>query len=393
MDKIDFAKQVSLCMGCNYCRDAYGDEGWLESLKTKHICPVREELGFDSYTAKGRVLLARAIFEESIALSPLVADIFYKCALCGNCEAHCPSRGLPFVEADMRIRDLVKFVRRKLAQETEFSPAQLQRIGDFILRSKNVFNKNQDIRGANAKYMARLGSSARLIFFAGCMASFKIPSIIEAADRLFEKLAMPIGTLGVMEPCCGNILIQTGQESKAKKAMKRTYTLLSNLNIDILVTSCPGCLNMFRNEFPQFDLQLNCKIQHISEFINELLQKGKLKFENKDNITITYHDPCELGRASKVFDPPRNLLRSVPNIQLIEPFRTRENSWCCGAGGGLSISYKGLSKKIADARLKELNENNVDYIVTGCPTCKSMLNRDGNVLELSEFLVKFVKKP
>lgn len=390
MDDNAFVKQINLCMGCNYCRDAYGDEGWLESLKTKHVCPVREVMGFDSYTAKGRVLLAKAIFEEQIALNPLVANIFYKCTLCGNCEAHCPSRGLPFVEADMRIRDLVKFMRRKIVEETDYLPKRLLEIGDFVLRSNNVFNESQSVREANVNYMAKLGSSPKLMFFAGCMASFRLPSIVKAADQLFEKLAVPIGTLGAMEPCCGNVLIQTGQEQKAKEVMKRTFELLSNLNLDVLVTPCPGCYNAFKNVFPQFDFKLNCKIQHISEFLNGLLQTEKVKFQNTNNITVTYHDPCELGRISKIFDPPRNLLSRVPNINCVEPFRNRENSWCCGAGSGVLAAYKELSKKIAEDRLKELNENKVDYIVTGCPTCKFTLNRDGNVLELTEFLVKFL---
>ena len=126
-------------MGCGYCRDAYGDEGWLENLKTKHICPVREVLGFDSYTAKGRILLGKALFEKELSYSQSAIDIFYKCTLCGNCEAHCISRGLPFVEPDLEVREIIKNFRETIVKESLGIPKQIEKLSYNISQSHNVF--------------------------------------------------------------------------------------------------------------------------------------------------------------------------------------------------------------------------------------------------------------
>lgn len=381
----DLKKQLDLCMGCGYCRDAYGDEGWLEGLKTKHICPVKEVLGFDSYTAKGRILLGKALYDESFTITPTVIDIFYKCTLCGNCEAHCISRGLPFVEPEMKVREIIKYFREIIVAESLGLPEEIKNLPVRISQHGNVFGEETPI--SSTPYLEK-NQNSETIYFLGCMTKFREGQIATEVDKLAEKLSLNIGVLD-KEYCCGNILLRTGQIIRAKSIMSKNAEYLNNLGIKTLITSCPGCFSAFKNEYPKQGFELGFNVQHITEFFLKI-PNIKNSFSNPESIKVTYHDPCELGRLNNIYDPPRQLLQNIPNTQLIEPFRTRINSWCCGAGAGVQAGYPTLSKQIASDRYNELKNTKADYIVTSCPNCLNALGKVGKIYDIIEFLNTFL---
>ena len=374
-------KQLDLCMGCGYCRDAYGDEGWLENLKTKHVCPVREVLGFDSYTAKGRILLGKALFEELLSYTPTVIDIFYKCTLCGNCEAHCISRGLPFVDPDLKVREIIKYFRKKIVKDSLGLPEQIEKLAVKVSRYGNVFGDETPI--SSTPYLKE-NRNSETFYFLGCMVKFRESQIAKAVDELANKLSLTLGVID-KEFCCGSPLLRTGQFKVAKSIMSKNTEILNKLGIKTLITSCPGCYSTFKNEYPKHGFQLNFNLQHITEY---LINNSQIKnfISNSKPIKVTYHDPCELGRLNKIYDPPRQLLQNISNIQLIEPFRTRINAWCCGAGAGVQAGYPNLSKQIAIDRFNELQNTKADYIVTACPNCLHALGKIGKIHDIIEFL-------
>ncbi len=378
-------KQLDICMGCGYCRDAYGDEGWLEGLKTKHICPVREVLGFDTYTAKGRILLGRALYEGLMSYTPTAIDIFYQCTLCGNCEAHCISRGLPYVDPDVKVREIIKSFREIIDKGFLGVPEKIKNLPIRVSEYGNVFGDEAPI--SSTPYL-KGNSDSETVYFSGCMVKFREGQIAEAVDKLANKLSLNIGVID-NELCCGSVLLRTGQVDRAEAIMSKNAEILNNLGIKTLITSCPGCFNTLKNEYPKHGLQLNFDIQHIIEYFSTNSQIKDL-LSNSESKKVTYHDPCELGRLNNIYDPPRQLLQSIPNIQLIEPFRTRINSWCCGAGAGVQAGYPDLCKQIATDRFNELQSTKADFIVTACPNCQHSLGKVGKIFDIIEFLNKFL---
>ena len=381
----ELKKKLDLCMGCGYCRDAYGDEGWLEVFKTKHICPVREVLGFDTYTAKGRILLARALYEGFMSYTPTAIDIFYQCTLCGNCEAHCISRGLPTVDADVKVREIIKHFREKIVKESLGVPEKIKELPIKVSESGNVFGEETPI--SSTPYLNE-NRNSETIYFQGCMVKFREGQIAEAVDKLANKMSLNLGVLD-KELCCGSVLLRTGQVERAESIMAKNAEILNNLGIKTLITSCPGCFSAFKNEYPKRGFELNFNVQHITEYLSNNSQIKDL-ISNSEAKKVTYHDPCDLGRLNKIYDPPRQLLQNIPNIELIEPFRTRINSWCCGAGAGVQAGYPDLGKKIATDRFNELESTEADYIVTACPNCIHALGKVGKIYDIIELLNKFI---
>ncbi len=378
-------KQLDICMGCGYCRDAYGEEGWLDGLKTKHICPVREVLGFDTYAAKGRILLGRALYEGLMSYTPTAIDIFYQCTLCGNCEAHCISRGLPYVDPDVKVREIIRNFREIIDKGSLGVPEQIKKLPITISEYGNVFGDESPI--SSTPYLKE-NNNSETVYFSGCMVKFREGQIAEAVDRIAKKLSLNLGVIE-NELCCGSILLRTGQVDRAVSIMSKNAEILNNLGIKTLITSCPGCFSTFKNEYPNHSLQLNFNIQHVTEYFSKISQIKEL-ISNSESKKVTYHDPCELGRLNKIYDPPRQLLQSIPNIKLIEPFRTRINSWCCGAGAGVQAGYPDLCKDIATDRFNELQRTKADFIVTSCPNCLHSLGKVGKVYDIIEFLNKFL---
>lgn len=381
----EVSKQLELCMGCGYCRDAYGDDGWLDGLKTKHICPVKEVMGFDSYTAKGRILLGQALNEDLISYSPKVIDIFYKCTLCGNCEAHCISRGLPFIDSDIKVCEIIKYFRELIVNESHGIPEKIRKLPLTISEHGNVFGDEAPI--SSTPYLKE-NNDSETIYFLGCMVKFRESGISKEVDKLAKRLNLNIGVLE-NELCCGNILLRTGQAERAKSIMTKNAEILNNAGFKTLITSCPGCYSAFKNEYSKYGFDLNFDVQHITEYF---IQNPQIKdlISNSKSLKITYHDPCELGRLNKIYDPPRQLLLSIPNIQLIEPFRTKINAWCCGSGAGVRAGYEDLSRQISEDRYSELKKTQADFIITACPNCLNSLGRIGETYDIIEFLNKFI---
>jgi heterodisulfide reductase subunit D len=135
-----------------------------------------------------------------------------------------------------------------------------------------------------------------------------------------------------------------------------------------MITSCAGCFKTIKHDYPKTG-KLNFEVKHTLEFIIDLIESGKLKLKNEVKMKVTYHDPCHLGRHSSVYDAPRKLLNLIPGVELIEMERTRENSRCCGAGGGLKSGYPDIQNKISQTRIKEAEATGATELVSACPFC------------------------
>ena len=144
-----------------------------------------------------------------------------------------------------------------------------------------------------------------------------------------------------------------------------------------IITHCAGCYRTLKLDYKELLPEFDMEVLHITELIQELLEKGELKFSKEVPGKVTYHDPCHLGRHSEIYDPPRYIINNVPGVEFIEMNRVRENSWCCGAGGGVKSGFSNLALEIAKVRIEEAVEIGASVLTTTCPFCLRNLE-DGN---------------
>lgn len=216
-----------------------------------------------------------------------------------------------------------------------------------------------------------------MLYFRGCTAREKQTGIAEATERILKIAGVDFHTLDD-EKCCGSVLLRTGFIDEAAEQIKKNTEILKGEKI---ITSCAGCYKTLKEDYEGLD------VVHISQLLNDLISDGKLDLSKK-NLDVTYHDSCHLGRHCDVFDEPRNVIKSVAN--LIEMDNIRENSLCCGAGGGVKSAYPEIANQMASSRLEQAKQTGCETLVTPCPFCKLNLeNDDVEVLDLTEFLVKY----
>ena len=216
-----------------------------------------------------------------------------------------------------------------------------------------------------------------MLYFRGCTAREKQTGIAEATERLLEIAGVDFYTLDD-EKCCGSVLLRTGFIDEAQNQIKKNTEILKGQKI---ITSCAGCYKTLKEDYEGLD------VIHISQLLDELIREGKLNFSKKD-LNVTYHDSCHLGRHCNVFDEPRNVIQSVADITEME--NIRENSLCCGAGGGVKSAYPEIANQMASLRIAQAKETGCKTLVTPCPFCKLNLeNDDIEVVDLTEFLVKY----
>lgn len=216
-----------------------------------------------------------------------------------------------------------------------------------------------------------------MLYFRGCTAREKETSIQKATEKLLDIAGVDYHILED-EKCCGSVLLRTGFFNEAQRQIEKNTEVLKGEKI---ITSCAGCYKTLKEDYEGLD------VIHISQLLDELIRDGKLNLE-KGGLDVTYHDSCHLARHMEVFDEPRNVIESLAT--LVEMENNRENSLCCGAGGGVKSAYPEIATQMARTRIDQAMDTGCKTLVTACPFCKLNLSNDElEVLDLTEFLVKY----
>lgn len=216
-----------------------------------------------------------------------------------------------------------------------------------------------------------------MLYFRGCTAREKQPAIQDATEKLLNLAGVNYHILED-ESCCGSVLLRTGFIKDAEVLIKKNSEVFKD---ETILTSCSGCYKTFKVDYENID------VVHVSQLLMQLIDEGKLNFSKKD-FNVTYHDSCHLGRHMEIFDDPRGVIESVADI--VEMENNRENSLCCGAGGGVKSAYPEIADELAKSRIGQAKDTGCEILITACPFCKLNLeNDDLEVLDLTEFLVKY----
>jgi glycolate oxidase len=212
---------------------------------------------------------------------------------------------------------------------------------------------------------------ANTLCWLGCTVATRTPKTADAFINILTRSNTEFTTLGDKEGCCGYVLISTGLWEEARKVATDTIKRIEKTKAHTLVTPCSGCYYTFKRLYPEIlDVNIPCEILHTSQFLEKKINDEEIHLKSLE-LNVTYHDPCSLGRHSGVYDAPRNVLKAIPNLNLVEMSLNRECARCCGGGGGLWTFNNEVSLYSTQTRLKEdLIPTDVNILTTACPQCQ-----------------------
>jgi Fe-S oxidoreductase len=390
MDRLsDFTYTMESCNHCGQCKWILGPKmrGW----KYAEICPIHQRYHFDAFSGQGLVNIAQEVLNGELAYEEGLIAHIYRCTTCGACDVNCKSI------RDMEVLETILALRAKCVEDGWGPMAPHKEYTRGVEKEHNIFGKPHNRRFEWTSGNDPSTKGASLAYFAGCSACYQHPGIAQDTVSILSAAGVPFTLLEAEEYCCGGPLWRTGQIGAAEKQARHNLDVLKKRGIKTLVTSCAECYGAFRGFYPRV-APLGFEVRHISELVRDLLSEGKLKVRKRLDVKATYHDPCMLGRLSEVYvpwngkigpyglhdppkewrrgtngvyDAPRSVLKEILGHPLAEMTRNEENSFCCGAGGGVSDAFPDFAQWTASERLDEAESTGAEAIVSCCPFCRS----------------------
>jgi len=296
-------------------------------------------------------------------------DAIWSCTTCGACEEACPVFIEPFPK-------LIEYRRYLALMESKF-PNEVQLAFKNMENNSNPWGIGSSTRADWAKDLGLKilseDSDVEYLYYVGCSASFDDlnKKVATALVEIFNKAGLSFGILGVEEGCCGDSARRLGNEYLYSIMAESNIETFKKYGVKKIITSCPHGYHTIKNEYPQFGG--NFEVYHHTEILLKLIKEGKIKFTKEVNKVIAYHDSCYLGRHNDIYDAPREILKAIPGVKLIELKKNRENSFCCGAGGGRMWMEENLGIRINHARVDEIVQANPNIVATACPFCLTMI--------------------
>lgn len=320
--------------------------------------------GVETWSSKGRMLVTRGIMRGDLTFSDKVVDILYNCTKCGLCFAQCFQ--------DLEFHEAILYLRHKIA-EKNLVPQIFHTAANNIFKHGDPSAIPVNRRLSRVKNFSKLNlpENAENLCWLGCTVATRTPKTAESFINILNQVNIDFTMLGKEEGCCGYVLISSGLWKEAKKVAKGVIDRVEKTKAKSLITPCSGCYYTFTRLYPEIlDVHMPCEILHTSQFFEKMVKNEEVKLKPLD-INVTYQDPCSLGRHSKVYEPPRNILKAIPSLKLIEMPMNRNCARCCGGGGGLWSFNNNVSLESTQKRIKEdLIPTNVNILTTACPQCQ-----------------------
>jgi len=385
-----------------------------------YVCPSIARYNFHSYSGGGRLNIAFSQLMSGFTYTPKILDIIANCQMCGGCGVSCN------YAMDIEVLNPIQEYRIQSVKDGHTVPA-LDKTIESLKKTNSMVPGAAARRGDWAKNLNLKNFTQEkvdVIFHVGCQTSFNkdLWKLAQGTARLLQKAGVNFGIGGANELCCGGRAYQMGYEPEFLAQAKKNMAQIKKSGAKTLVTGCADGYQAFKVLYEKFHLRGDLEVLHITEYFARLIKEGKLKPTKSVPLTVTYHDPCRLGRLSEpwihwegkqlpggnfvfdppktyrrgthgVYDPPRDVLKSIPGVKLTEMTRIKEYAWCCGAGGGVSESNPDYAKWTAWERIKEALSTGVEALVTACPWCEKIFNEalDGSSLKVYD-IVELLEK-
>ena len=331
--------------------------------------------GWESQSPRGKWYWLREYLEGRAEWSQKVVDTFLACTTCELCNLRCCTV-MPIESSWMEMRGLLIEEKKQMTfPPFEMMAAALKSEGDIWAgyrknRSKWFPDDLQEKHGPDRK--------SKNIYFAGCTASYVEHDIAMASVRLLDAAGVDFSYLGEKESCCATPMLVAGKWELFAETMKKNIQAVKEAGADTVITSCPACDMMWRHVYPEWAKKLGIEFgintRHYSEIVSEQIKSGEFSFPDNqhESTTVTWHDSCHIGRVSGVYNPPRDLIKAVPNVTFVEMNHNRENAHCCGSVLTL-LKDPPVAAEVGKMRIEEAVEAGADKVLALCPCCEFQL--------------------
>lgn len=368
LSDVQLENEPFICALCGYCR------------QSQAACPEFKLLHWDIFSPRGKLVTVKALESGQLKANDKniarLTESLYNCTMCSACSEVC----LVDIDLIAMWKNLRKWVTEK-----GFLPESLSDLFNNLEKHKNIYGVESIDRNLWAmniedeiedRFSAKLSDDGVGIFL-GCVFSIggSVRDVPEKVVEVFEKLKIEYTLLGEEEWCCGNPFFLNGLPERGKAFAEHNLLKLKELNVKKMITGCAGCYRVFTEEYPKITNQpLPFEVQTIAEYLIEQVKANPPKNLNNKNFKAVFKDPCELGRHCNYYEPPRELINQLPGIELLELPHSKEEAFCCGAGGLLKATNIPLTQDMANILLEELQPE-VDAIVNSCPTCQEAIDK------------------
>jgi Fe-S oxidoreductase len=339
-----------------------------ECGKCDVVCPWNRVTNFS---------IRKIVKQAALGLPEIELDEIWRCTTCGKCPAACP-RGVEQIEVGVAIR--------RIATAYDVFPSSVSGIrtaGSSLAGDGNPLSEKREDRDAWAKGLSLkpFTEGMEILFFVGCYYSYdpRLQKAAVATANILQKAGVDFGILGSQESCCGESIRKTGNEEVFKSLAKDNIKAFIDNGVKKVLVASPHCYHTFKNEYPEF--MVNFDVVHISQFLAELIEQGRLEIKGEYKKKVTFHDPCYLGRHNGIYDQPRDVLKKLPGLELVEMPDSRENSLCCGGGGGRIWAETPKEERFSDLRVAQAVEAGAEVLATSCPYCISNFEESALALE------------
>lgn len=364
-------------------------------------CPVYKQTLDESLSPRGKMSLLEAISKSRIEYTDKVSEKLFTCTTCNLCDGECPS--------GVKINEMINTAKSDLIDAHKYPEV----LDILKARIKNAYNVTFDSNIGRLDWVKQLTDGdpqkyikekAEVVYFVGCVSSFSPRSfgIPRSIVQDFESAKVDFTLLGEEEWCCGFPLINSGIKDVTGDMAKHNIEAVKSKNAKLLVLSCPSCYHTWKHEYTEYyNGKIDFEILHISQYLLRLIKEKKIKL-NPMSGKVTYHDPCDLGRNSGIYEEPRDVIKSIPGIEYVELGANRKLANCCGGGGNLESVNQALASKIALSKADEIIETGSDIVVTSCQQCnrtidtslkkkKKETNIKIKVIDLPELVLKSIQ--
>jgi len=347
---------VKFCYQCGIC-DA--------------VCPWNRVATFSM-----RKLIRQATFGLS------ETEEIWRCTTCGRCPQRCPR--------DVKQIEVMVSLRRMATGYGLFPPSvrPVRAVSARLAAEGNPFGEERKTRGdwAEGLSVKAFTEGTEVLYFPGCYPSYdpRLKKVAQATANILNKAGVDFGILGVKENCCGESIRKTGNEQLFKRLARENIKTFIENGVKKILVSSPHCYHTFKNEYPEF--KVNFEVVHISQYLFQLINDGRLKPTKEYGKKVTYHDPCYLGRHNGIFDEPREVLKKIPGLELSEMAESREDSLCCGMGGGRIWLETPISERFSNIRLQQAIGVGAEVLATSCPYCITQFEDTRLTLKDSEVI-------